>query len=236
MLEAIVFDFDGVIVDSEPFHFRAFARVAQSLGITFDYDYYMDHLIGYDDRDVCRILLAGADGASQEARLQSFEGDEANVIGMKDRKAEVFEQIVREGVRPIDGALPLIEEASKQMPLAIASGATRADIDLILDALELQGRFDPIVTADDVRRSKPDSETYVKAVSRLSGLHSDLNLLPGHCLAIEDTAAGLESARGAGLWTLGLATTGSADRLSSAHRVIDSLEEVSIDILQQWFG
>ena len=236
MLKAIVFDFDGVIVDSEPLHFRAIARVAESLGITFDYDYYVEHLIGYDDRDVCRILLARGDGAGQQAWPQSFEGDEARVTEMKDRKAEVFEQIVHEGVGPIDGALDLIEEASKQMPIAIGSGATRADIDLILDALELRDRFDPIVTADDVRRSKPDPETYAKAVTGLAGSHPNLNLVPDDCLAIEDTAAGLESARGAGLWTLGLATSGPADRLSGAHRVVDSLEGISIENLRQWFA
>ena len=236
MLKAIVFDFDGVIVDSEPLHFRAVARVAESLGITFDYDYYVEHLIGYDDRDVGRILLARADGAGQEAGPEAFEGDEVRVTEMKDRKAEVFEQIVREGVGPIDGALELIEEASQQMPIAIGSGATRADIDLILDTLDLRGRFDPIVTANDVRRSKPDPETYARAVTRLAESHPNLNLLPGDCLAIEDTAAGLESARGAGLRTLGLTTSGPADRLRGAHRVVDSLAGISLENLRQWLG
>lgn len=236
MLKAVVFDFDGVIVDSEPLHFRAFVRVAESIGVTFDYDHYVQHLIGYDDRDVCRLLLARSTGAGGDAGPDKCSVDEDHVCALKDRKGKLFEQIVGDGVAAIPGATRLIETASSQMPIAISSGATRADIDLILDALGLIGRFDPIVSADDVARSKPDPESYRQAVAGVAAGNPHLRLEPGDCLAIEDTTAGIESARGAGLWTLGLTTSGPAERLTRAHRIAESLEELTIERLQQWFG
>ena len=121
------------------------------------------------------------------------------------------------------------------MPIAIASGATKHDIDLILGKLNLAAYFRPIITADDVSHSKPDPHTYTLAVDSLTDQYPDLMIKPPDCLAIEDTPAGIESARRAGLKTLGLATTHEADKLHAAHRVVQTIEGLTIDILHQWF-
>ena len=225
MLKAIVFDFDGVIADSEPLHYRAFRCAAESLGITLDYDDYVDQLIGYDDRDALRVLLARTGGAADASRLSL----------LIEEKARAFERMARDGGAPIPGVLDFVAEVAVQMPIAISSGAARADIDLILEGLGLAGSFDPIISADDVRRSKPDPQCYKLAVEGLAERHPQLALRPDDCLAIEDTPAGIASARAAGLWTLGLTTSLPAENLQAAHRVTSSFAGLSLERLMQWF-
>lgn len=232
MLKAIVFDFDGVIVDSEPLHYRAFLRVAEGFGIHFNYEQYVQRYVGYDDRDAFRVMLSGKDTPDDAIGV----ADEREVARCCTEKAAAFEAVVNEGVEPIPGALALVDAAGASMPLAISSGATRQDIDLILDRLSLNGRFEVIVSADDVARSKPDPASYAMAVRLLSQRHPEFDIEPSACLSIEDTAAGVASARAAGLMTLGLATTISRDALASAHRVVETLEGVDVDRLEQWFG
>ena len=229
MFKAVIFDFDGVIVDSEPLHYRAFLDVARSFGKTFDYDEYLRTFIGYDDRDAFRVMLTG----------QAEPGDaalEQRIVQLGRDKAVAFERIVNEGIEPTPGVMRFIDEAAAAGPIAICSGATRFDIELIVNRLGLSERFETIVSADDVERSKPHPASYALAVERLAQQHAALELKPGECLAIEDTAAGLRSARDAGLYTVGLASTGPRELLRDAHRVIDSFDDLSIKAARRWMG
>jgi len=229
MLKAIVFDFDGVIVNSEPLHYRAFLRVAKPLGLAFSYDEYLARYIGYDDRDAFRVMLglqAGVPGSPQQ---------QEQIAQLIEEKANAFEAVVDEGIDTIPGMVDLVEEAAASMPIAIASGATRRDITLILDKLGLTDRFLTIVSADVVDRSKPDPASYSLAIRRLHELNPLAELKPRDCLSIEDTAAGIESARGAGLKTLGLATSCPASALHRANRVIDSAKGLTLTQLREWF-
>lgn len=232
MLKAIVFDFDGVVVDSEPLHYQGFLEVAQSIGFTFDYATYLERYVGFDDRDGFRHIL----------REMGRPIDERRVLELCAAKQEVIERLVRQGVPMIPGARALIEEASHQgagaasLPIAIASGATRLDIELMLDGLGLRERFELIISADDVSVSKPHPQTYARAVEQIAAMHPELAVQPADCLAIEDTAAGIESATGAGLMTLGLATTGPAETLHRAMRVVPDLTGVTVEKLRRWYG
>ncbi len=231
MLKAIVFDFDGVIVDTEPLHYQAFIRVAKGLGVGFDYAQYLERYVGFDDRDGFRAMLTDTPGAAD----RDAAGDD-RVVRLCEQKAQAFEAIVSEGFDPIPGSIELIQHAKDRLPLAIASGAIQRDIDPILGKLGLTDVFDPVVTADDVARSKPDPETYRLAVRGLAARRPDLAIQAAHCLAIEDTTAGIASARQAGLATLGLAGTYPANQLHHAHRVVDSLVGLTADQLAKWFG
>jgi len=226
MIKAVVFDFDRIVVDSEPLHFRAFQRIAASFGHTFDYDTYLADYIGYDDRDAFRAMLAKAQQPV----------DEAHVAALCEQKAGAFVDVVNEGVEPFPGLPELIGELYAAMPIAIASGATRADITLILGKLDLAMYFETIVTADEVARSKPHPQTYAMAVELLAEKHPALDLKMGDGLAIEDTAAGIASAKAAGLMTLGVTTSMKAEALFEAGRVIESLEGVNLAQLRAWFG
>lgn len=225
MLKAIIFDFDGVLADTEPIHYRAFLQTAKPLGITFDYDGYLQDYVGFDDRDAYRAMLANHGHAA----------DESHVARLCREKGLAFGQIVAQGIEPFAGMMEFIaERRAAGTPLAIASGATQADILPVLSQLNLTGVFDPIVTADDVAKSKPDPQTYRLALEGLQQKHPDLKLQPSECLAFEDTAAGIEAARGAGLKVIGLTHTNLADVLGRAHRVLNTMQGVTWDQLGRW--
>ncbi len=233
MLKAIVFDLDGVLVDSEPLHYRAFLNVASRYGVGFDYATYLQRYIGYDDRDGFRTMFA--DSGPPPAGPRPRPSNAPEISDLCRQKATEFEAAVAGGIVAMPGALDLVERAHQQMPLAVATGATRGDALLLLRCLGIDSRFDPIVTADDVTHSKPHPETYRLAVSGLTDHRSQQKMTADQCLAIEDTAAGVESARAAGLKTLGVATTGPASQLSRAHRVVGSLEGLTTTQLHEWF-
>ena len=229
MPNCIVFDFDGVIVDSEPLHFRAFVRVGKPLGFELSWERYLDEFVGYDDRDAFRVMLGHEAGTTSPPEI------EARLPQLVQEKAQAFELEVNEGVDAIPGSLQLIEQLAGQIPIAISSGATQLDIRIILAKLGLENVFHATVTADDVQHSKPDPESYAKAVQLLAEKYPDHGISPGTALAIEDTATGIASARAAGLQVLGLTTTGPAELLHEATRVVPNLAGVTFDTLRQWF-
>jgi HAD superfamily hydrolase (TIGR01509 family) len=229
MLKSLVFDFDGVIVDSEPLHHRAFVRVAKTLGYEMSWEQYLAEFVGYDDRDAFRVILGHAPGRPAP------DGVEQRIAQLVQEKAVAFELEVDEGVDAIPGSVELIQQLVGKLPIAIASGATQLDIRIILAKLGLENVFDVTVTADDVQRSKPDPESYAKAVALLAARYPQNNITPSTSLAIEDTATGICSARGAGLHVLGLTTTGPAELLHQASRVIPNLQGVDLEQLRAWF-
>jgi beta-phosphoglucomutase len=233
MLQAIVFDFDGVLVDSEPMHFAAIRDVAGELGVELDEKLYHRVFIGFDDRDSFRALLSMRAGGPPDHNAID-PSREAEVHRLCERKQEVFDRASAAGVEPLPGVRELLDDLAGELPLAIASGATRRDIDGILHGLGWRHRFETIVTADDVARSKPDPQTYALAVSRLAE-RSSSGVLPSSTLAIEDTATGLASAKSAGLRTLAVCTTSPASSLQAAERIAPSLEGVTRERLGQWF-
>ncbi len=221
MMLAVIFDFDGVIVNSEPLHWRAFVDVLRPMGLEVDYLTYLQRYVGCDDRDFYRLFF--------KDRGRSF--DEQALPRMIEAKARAFERIVEQGVEAIDGAVELVTACAERWPVGLCSGALRRDIECILPRIgdgTLMQRFGAVVTADDVARSKPDPAGYLLAAERLG-------VAPGECVAIEDTPAGIASALGAGLKTLALTTTCPADALTDADRIVESLTQVDPNALAEWF-
>ena len=233
MPNAIIFDFDGVVVDSEPLHYQAFVLTGKSIGFDFTWEHYMAQFIGFDDRDAFKYMLAQAIEAGATPDIDDVE---QTVAELCEKKRVAFEAIAAVQTVAIPGTLDLIDEAhAAGLPIAIASGATHADIEQMLNILGRRDRFDIIVAADDVEHSKPDPATYRIAFEKLAAKHPDAKLAPSTTLAIEDTSAGLASAKGAGLMTLGLTTTGTPDAVAIADRVIEHLEGVTLGQLGEWF-
>lgn len=233
MIRAMIFDFDGVLVDSEPLHYQAFIDVLEPLGITFSYSEYVEVYLGFDDRDALSHAL-------QHHAQRGLTPEESADLCQK--KQQAFEAVISRGISPIPGAIELVRRVAAQMPVAIASGATRRDIDLILAGIMPDHPFAAIVTADDVAKSKPDPTTYRLAAEQLGSAITASTpanaepLRPNQVVAIEDTAAGLASARSAGLWTLGVLTTCPASALHQAHRIVEDYGQITPEALQQWFG
>lgn len=212
MLQAVIFDFDGVIVDTEPLHYAAFESMLPELGGTLTPELYEEKYIGCDDRDFFTLYCA-----AQGRELSAEE-----LCGLIDKKAGIFLDLLAEsGAKPLPGAVELIRSLSGTLPLALCSGAVHSDIDPILKELELEDAFDIQITAEDVARSKPDPESYTRAL-RLLNESYDGDLTAVNCLAIEDTKAGVASAQGAGLRVLGVGS--DAEAIKKADLQIESLQ------------
>jgi len=216
--EAVIFDFDGVIVDTEPLHYAAFQRLLEPLGLGFSWEAYVETYMGFDDRDAF-IEAYQAHGA----RLSATELQE-----LIDKKAQLFQKIIRDGISTYAGVVDLIRIIhSSQTPLAICSGALRSDIAPILETLDIADCFDVIVTAEDVAKSKPDPECYRVAHARLNECRL-LNLPPEQVLAIEDTPAGIAAAKGAGLRVIAVTNSYPAPQLTQADLIVETLEPAKI--------
>jgi beta-phosphoglucomutase len=209
-MRAVVFDFDGVLVDSEPLHYRALRDALLPEGVSITEDEYRREYLAYDDWESIRIALERHGQAYAARRVEA----------LAERKAAVFDALLSE-VPFYDGARELVSSLAAVVPLAIASGARRDEIERILRAGGLREAFGAVVGADDVTRSKPDPEPYLLAVARLSIRSAGLE--PKHCLAFEDSGPGIAAARGAGLKVVGVAHTYPPAALGLAHRVVDSL-------------
>jgi len=216
--EAVIFDFDGVIVDTEPLHYTAFQRLLEPLGLGFSWEQYVETYMGFDDRDAFMEAFKANGTVLPSTDLQGFI----------DRKAGLFQEIIRDGISAYPGVVDLIRSIRAcGTPLAISSGALRSDIAPILETLGIADCFDVIVTAEDVARSKPDPECYVLAHTWLNEF-SLLNLAPGQVLAIEDTPAGIAAAKGAGLRVIAVTNSYPAAHLSQADRIVETLEPSEI--------
>jgi len=211
--EAVIFDFDGVIVDTEPIHYAAFQRVLDPLGLQFTWEEYVETYIGFDDRDAFRHVFS-----SHGTNLSTEE-----LHGLIDQKALLFAEVIRAGVTAYPGVLELISHLhAHKSPLAICSGALRSDIDPILAMLGISDYFDVIVTADDVAASKPDPECYQLTFQRLQSAHQ-CSFTKDATLVIEDTPAGISAAKAAGLPVCAVTNSYPADRLDQATFVTESL-------------
>jgi HAD superfamily hydrolase (TIGR01509 family) len=220
-LKAIVFDFDGVIADSEPLHFASFRDVLAVEGIVLSEAEYYSHYLGFDD--VGALTSIGA--------LQPAPWTAARVTELAERKAARFEALQREAVVLFPGAEDAIRRAAAVVPIAIASGALHAEIARVLDRAGLTSCFTAIVGADDTPLSKPSPDPYLRAIAALSSA-AGAPIPSAHCVAIEDSSWGLESARAAGLRTVAVAQTYASTELPMADLIIPTIAALDLTVLQ----
>lgn len=209
-LRAAIFDFDGVIVDSEPLHYRSLRDALRPEGLEITPEEYVSTYLAYDDRGAIRLALEQHGERPDPARTERIAA----------RKAEGFAAIIPE-IPVFDGAPELVRALAAEMPVAIASGARHEEIEAILDGLGLRDAFLAIVGAEDAERTKPDPAPYLEATRRLAARFP--GLVPAECVALEDSMPGIASALGAGMKVVGVAHSYPAPRLRAAHRVVESL-------------
>ena len=213
-VQAIVFDFDGVLADSEMLHFRVYNELLSASGVQISRDEYYEKYLGFDDEGVFELL------ASEK---QLILGDE-EIEMLISEKAERFEALVSSSDVLYPAAAPCIRRLGARWPLAICSGARRSEIELMLHGAKLLDAFRFIVATGDTDRGKPAPDPYLRAAE----LHG---LPPGACLAIEDSHAGLEAARTAGLKTIAITNTYPRGTLT-ADAIVDSLDEVTLQMVE----
>jgi beta-phosphoglucomutase len=221
-LQAIIFDFDGVIADSEPLHFRAFQQALAEDGLELAPKEYYARYLGYDD--------VGMFQAFGEDRGLGMDG--ARVSALVERKGRKLQALLNADAVIFPGARDFVRDAAAAVPIAIASGALRHEIDEVITAAGLTGLFTAIVASGDTPESKPSPAPYRLAFELLQDA-AGVTLDPRRCVAIEDSRWGLESARGAGLRCVGVTNSYPADELPGAELVVDGLQALSLEALER---
>ena len=219
-LQAIVFDFDGVIADSEPLHLKAFQRALAEEGLTLDAGDYFTRYLGYDDVGVFEAV----------ARDRQLGWTARHITDLVSRKGLKLQTLIEDGEILFPGAPAFIRAAAAEVPIAIASGALRHEIVQILEAAALDQLFRAIVASGDTPESKPSPGPYLLAFEQLQQRAAD-TLDPRRCVAIEDSVWGLESARQAGLRCVGVTTSYAADELRGAELVVEGLHALTLPML-----
>jgi beta-phosphoglucomutase-like phosphatase (HAD superfamily) len=219
-LQAIVFDFDGVIADSEPLHLKAFQRALAEEGLMLDAGDYFNRYLGYDDVGVFEAV----------ARDRELGWTARHVTELVARKGVKLQTLITDAEILFAGAPAFIRAAAAEVPIAIASGALRHEIVQILEAAALDQLFQAIVASGDTPESKPSPGPYLLAFEQLQQRAAN-TLDPRRCVAIEDSVWGLESARQAGLRCVGVTTSYAADELRGAELVVDGLHALTLPML-----
>jgi len=223
MLRAVIFDFDGVITDSEVLHLRAFNQSLAPYGIEITTkDYYTTYL-GFNDNDCYRLLV--------EKGLLKMDEREINAI--MNEKRRIFEQLSKTEGKMIEGVrdfLTMLEQ--NNVPMAICSGSLLTEVEMVLEEARLRNLFEVIVSGEQVKKGKPDPEGFILSLQRLNESREH-PITANQCIAIEDSHWGLEAAKAAGMHTIAVTNSYDAEQLSMAEKIVARLNELSIDDLQQ---
>jgi beta-phosphoglucomutase len=224
MLRAIIFDFNGIIVDDEPIHFALFKQVLTEEGIELTEEDYYGRYLGFDDR--------GAFTAAYRDHGRSL--DEQQLAWLIDRKAVYYQNEIRNKVRIFPGVEKLVAAVAPVFPLAVASGALRQEIETILSTAGLLKHFAVIISAEDVNHGKPEPEIFFKALASLNAhCENSHPIAAADCLVIEDSKEGIRGARRAGMKCLAVSNSHPAELLQEANSVVKSLEEVDLSFLEE---
>ena len=207
--KGVIFDLDGVLIDSGWAHKQAWFDLAEKEGLEFS-DKFFNDTFGMQNAQIIPMLV----------RRELVQGE---LEDMSDWKEQRYRDIVSEKLSLSQGAEKLLAELKeKGFRLAIGSSAPKVNLDLIFRCLKLDNYINACVTKEDVKNGKPSPETFLKAAQKLS-------LLPRHCVVVEDAVHGIEAARAAGMPVIALTTTRDREDLSGADIIADNLDELKVE-------
>ena len=224
MFRAVIFDFDGVITDSEVLHLRAFNKSLAQFGIELTTKDYYQNYLGFSDFDCYKMLIT-------QGLLRIDEQQIADII---KRKSAIFEELTKTEGRTIEGVHEFLKMLEKNnIPMAICSGSLLVEIELVLDEAHLRHFFKAIVSAEQVRRGKPHPEGFLLALRKLNEDDSQPPVAADQCVVIEDSHWGLQAGKAAGMHTIAVTNSYDAEQLTMAEKVVARLNDLTIDDLQQ---
>lgn len=218
MPAAAIFDMDGVLVDSNPFHLRKWMDLLRENNISYDPDKLPEQILGKRNDDAFRLFFGPELTRTERRRL-----------------SEKLEERFRAAFGPYAKPLPGLEALIRQLqasgiPMAVASSAMRPNVEFVVDALAFRPFFRVLISGDDVRFPKPNPEIYLKTAQEL-GVH------PAACVAFEDSFPGIGAVKAAGMKCVAIASTFPIEDLRAcADLAVPSFEHLSIETLQQLFG
>lgn len=223
MLKAVIFDFDGVITDSEILHLRAFNKVLAQFKVEIKKKDYYSKYLGYTDIDCYKQLIK--DGV--------LKVDESKIPELIEQKDIVFKKLAKTDGRTIEGVRDFLEMLNQNhIPMAICSGALLTEIELILDEANLRSFFQTIVSAEHVKKGKPHPEGFLRALKRLNK-NLKHQISARRCVVIEDSLWGLQAAKAAGMHTVAVTNSYDAEQLTIAEKTIDNLKNLRMEDLQK---
>ena len=224
MLKAIIFDCDGVIADTEPLHLAALQKTLAEENITLTEENYYRHYLALDDRGGFTRAF------SENERLLTRE----KLAELITRKASHIEPAMRSHLRLFPGVAEFIRASAAHYPLAVASGALRHEIEMVLEYGRIQDCFSIVVSAEDVERGKPDPESFIKALALINERNAQ-SMSPRECLVIEDSIHGIQAARAAGMKCLAVTNSYPKEKLSEADCVVSDLAGFSLEQAEKLF-
>lgn len=223
MLKAVIFDFDGVITDSEILHLRAFNQSLAQYGIEITKNDYYTMYLGFNDTDCYKLLI--------EKGLLKMDEQQINTLMIQKKK--IFEQLAKAEGKMIEGVrdfLNMLEQ--NNIPMAICSGSLLTEVEMVLEDARLRHLFEVVVSGEQVKKGKPDPEGFLLSLQRLNE-NRENPITANQCVVIEDSHWGLEAAKAAGMHTIAVTNSYDAEQLSMAEKIVDQLNELSIDDLQR---
>ena len=227
VLRSIVFDCDGVLMDSEPLHYAAFKSALAADGEPLTEEIYRERYLPFDDRGAFTHFF-------QDAKKPLSHDDLGKLI---EAKGVAFRQRVEsDGVLAFPAVPEFVMAVSQRYPLAVASGSRRDELELMLEAAGIRAYFEVIVSADEVSQGKPHPESFLKAVEALNGTGKRPTAIqPSECVVIEDAREGIVAAHAAGMKCVAVATSYPSYELSKADLVVPSLAALRVSQLEDLF-
>lgn len=210
----IIFDFDGVIYNSEPLHFKSFNFALEPTGLTITKEVYYESYCSYDDEGFFKNFLKDND--------ITFDSD--LILKLIKEKHFFFDKNYDSETSIFPGSIELIKKLSKRYILGIGSGARREEIVRVLKKEDLLSSFEEIVSSDDTSHPKPNPETYILVLERVNETYQ---IRPDECVVIEDTTKGVEAAKTAGMKCFAITNSVGSELLNNADLTISDYSEIT---------
>jgi len=219
MLKAVIFDFDGVIVDTEMLHYKAFDHIFRTCGVTMPIEVYYDRFLGLSDEELMRTV----------AEENNLHVSEQNLRQLLEEKAMVFKELALAQATIIDGVPRFLAMLSdNKIAMAIYSGALLPEINMILKGAGLREFFDCVVSAEQVEKGKPHPQGFLLALEKINKKFK-AQIAPAECVVVEDSRWGLEAAQAAGMHPVAITNTYPAEQLKPAEKIVANLSELTLD-------
>ncbi|MBO3464125.1 HAD family phosphatase [Aetokthonos hydrillicola Thurmond2011] len=229
-LKAVLFDFNGVIINDEPIHEKLTEQILIEENLTLKPGEYKKICLGRSDRTCLKDLLASRGRVISQTQLTELLQRKALMYASELEKIEKL---------PLYAGLEdlIFQLRSRSIHLAVVSGAIRNEIELVLNRSKLAEYFQVIVAGDEITTSKPEPDGYLLAIERLNKQYPNLNLAPQECLVIEDSLAGIQAAKKAGIRVVGVAHTYPFHMLQRCcNWTVDYLNELELERVQEVFS
>jgi beta-phosphoglucomutase len=226
MLRAVLFDCDGVIADSEHLHFSLFQKIlSEELGLTLTKEAYLAKYLAMDDKGCFRAVLKDNGKTLPEDAIAA----------LIEKKSALYKQAAAQSLVILPGVVEFVMAVSQKYPLAMASGALREEVLLMIETAGIRHYFDAVVAAEDVTRGKPAPDAYLKALAELNRLNPGKDFQPSECLVVEDSKHGVVSAHAAGMKCVAVCTSYTAEELAHADKVVPVMTAVRVSELEALF-